>query len=98
MVCPASQIASDFGCIPTDPAGFVAKFYSVGLSIIGGIAVLGVIYGGYLLIWSRGNPLMLDKGKRYITSSIAGILLAFFAYIFIKIIAIDILHLPGFAN
>jgi hypothetical protein len=98
MNCLANQTATDFGCIPNDPIGFVAKFYGIGLGLIAGTAILGIIYSGYLLISSQGDPMQLAKGKRYLYSSIAGLLLAIFALVFIQVIAVDILNIPGFSN
>jgi hypothetical protein len=89
---------TDFGCIPNDPVGFVGKFYGIGLGFIGCIALLGIIYAGYLILTSAGNPTQLEKGKRYLYSSIAGILLAIFAFVFIEVIAVNILQIPGFGH
>jgi hypothetical protein len=98
MNCPADQTLTDFGCIPNNPVGFVEKFYGIGLGFIGLIALLGIIYAGYLILTSAGNPMQLEKGKRYLYSSIIGILLAVFAFVFIEVIAVNILQIPGFGH
>lgn len=97
MNCTVNEVATDFGCVPMDPGGFVGKFYGVGLSIIGGVAVLFIIYGGYLYLTSKGNPVNVEKGKRYIFYAILGLLLAVFGYVFIQLLAVNILHIPGFS-
>lgn len=91
-----TQQNTDLGCIPNDPVMFVSKFYSIGLSIIGGVAVLFIIYGGYILLSSQGNPTQINKGKSYILYAIIGLLLAIFGYVFVEVIAVDILKVPGF--
>lgn len=96
MNCKVTEVKTDFGCIPMDPAGFVGKFYGVGLSIIGGVAVLFIIYGGYLFLTSGGNQLNVEKGKMYITYAIIGLLFAVFGFVFIQLLAVDVLHIPGF--
>ena len=96
MACSVTEISTDFGCIPTDPAGFVGKFYGIGLGIIGGVSVLFIIYGGYLYLTSAGNPVNVEKGKQYIIYSIVGLLFAVFGFVFIQLVAVDILHIPGF--
>jgi|SRR5579859_3259339 len=96
MNCTTSEVKTDFGCIPMDPAGFVGKFYGIGLSLIGGVAVLFIIYGGYLFLSSQGNQMNVEKGKTYLTYAIIGLLFAIFGFVFIKLIAIDLLHIPGF--
>ena len=87
---------SDFGCIPDDPIAFAKQYYGIGLSIIGGVSVLFIIFGGYIFMTSQGNPVMINKGKSYIFYAIAGLLLAVFGYVFVQVIVVDILHVPGF--
>ncbi len=96
-MCQPNEMMTDFGCIPTDPVGFVQKFYAIGLGLIGGVALLFIIYGGYTLIMSRGDPRGVAKGKSYITYAIVGLLLAIFGYAFVQIVVVNILHVPGFA-
>ncbi len=88
---------TELGCIPNDPIGFVAKFYGIGLGLIGGVAVLFIIYGGYIILSSQGNPGNLNKGKSYIMYAIIGLLLAIFGYVFVQIIAVNVLKIPGFS-
>ncbi|PIZ99530.1 MAG: hypothetical protein CO135_02665 [Candidatus Levybacteria bacterium CG_4_9_14_3_um_filter_35_16] len=96
LTCLPSETSTDLGCIPNDPVGFVAKFYAIGLGLIGGVSLLYIIYGGYLILVSQGNPQKINDGKSYILYAIIGLLLAIFGYVFIQVIAIDILHIPGF--
>lgn len=94
--CEVGEIRTDFGCLPDDPIGFVEKFYTIGLGFIGMIGLLFMIYGGYFILTSKGNPEQLKKGKSYITYSILGILLAVFGFVFIQVTTGDILQIPGF--
>ena len=89
-------IQSDLGCVPADVPSFVAKYYQYGLGIVGGLAVLMIIFGSYQILVSRGNPKTLNDGKTIIGYSISGLLLAIFGYLFLEVIARDILHIPGF--
>jgi len=96
LSCSANEIATDIACIPTDPVGFVSKFYGIGLGLIGGVALLFIIAGGYIVLTSSGNPEKLNTGKNFIYYAIAGLLLGIFGFVFIQVIAVDILHIPGF--
>lgn len=87
---------TDLGCIPTDPFAFVGSVYGIGLGLIGGVAILFLIYGGYLIMVSQGNPDKLNNGKSYIYYAIAGLVLAVFGFVFLQLIAVDILRIPGF--
>jgi hypothetical protein len=94
--CPEGQMETDLGCLPTDPVGFVEKFYAWGLWLISFVTVLFIIIGGYYIMTARGNPEQIAKGKSFIFYSIAGVLLAIFGFVFIEIITGQILKIPGF--
>lgn len=97
MACSPSEIQTDFGCIPTNnPVAFVSKYYAIGLGLIGGVSLLFIIYGGYIILSSQGNPMRLNVGKSYIVYAIIGLLFAIFGYVFIQLIAVDFLNIPGF--
>lgn len=97
MNCQANETWTELGCIPNTVPGFVSKFYGIGLGLIGGVSLIFIIYGGYIIITSRGNPDKLNNGKSYIYYAIAGLLLAIFGYVFIQVIAVDVLRIPGFS-
>lgn len=94
--CGSNEIQTDFGCIPKDPIGFVEKIYNIGLLFIGPTVFLFLIFGGYFILTSHGDPERLQKGKNFIFYSIAGALLAIFGVVFIEVIAKNILRIPGF--
>lgn len=87
---------TDIGCIPNDPIQLASKLYSIGLGLIGGISALFIIYGGYIILTSQGDSAQLEKGKSYIYYAIAGLLLAIFGFVFVQVVAVNILHIPGF--
>lgn len=93
--CPGYE--TDFGCLPQDnPAQFGAALYNIGLGFIGAVALLFIVYGGYLILTSQGNIEQLNKGKSYIFYSIVGIILAVVGYAFYQIVARDVIKIPGF--
>lgn len=94
----ADCIESDFVCLSKDPIKLTGSLYAIGLGLVGGVGVLFMIIGAYIVLTSQGDPTKVSKGKEYITYSIVGILLALFGYAFYQIIAVDILKLPGFSN
>lgn len=96
MACLPNEVATDLGCLPNDPVGFIQKFYGWGLSLIGMVGLLYLIYGGYHVLTSGGNPQRLQKGKEYILYAIIGILFAIFGFVFIQFIAGGVLRIPGF--
>lgn len=94
--CADNEQATDLGCIPTDAPGFVSKFYGYGLGLIGGVSLLFIIIGGFFILTSQGDPTKLAVGKSYISYAIIGLLLAIFGYVFISVLVVDIIRVPGF--
>lgn len=97
MACAVDEVVTELGCLPNNPIGFIQKFYGIGLSLIGMVGFLFLIYGGYQVMISGGNPERLQKGKEYIFYAIVGLLLAIFGFVFIELIAGGILRIPGFS-
>lgn len=94
--CGRNEVQTDIGCIPKEPLPFASKLYSIGLGFIGGVAVLSIIYGAYLVLSSQGDPDKLTKGKSYIVYAIIGLILAVSGFAFYRIVGVDIVHIPGF--
>lgn len=98
IVCAVDEIQTELGCFPNNPIGFIQKFYGFGVGFVGGLALLMLIWGGYTILTSRGEPRQINVGKSYILYAIIGLLLAIFGYVFFELIAVDILHIPGFSK
>lgn len=96
-LCAIDEVSTDFGCLPNDPIGFVQRFYGIGLAMVGSIALIALIVGGYTILTSQGQPERVNAGKAWIFYAIGGLFLAIFGYVFIQIIAGDILKIPGFS-
>lgn len=94
---PDTEVDTDLGCFKKDdPTAFVTEIYSKGLYFLGGVAVLAIVYGAYLILSSQGNQSQVSRGKSYIVSAIIGIALAVSGFTVYKIIATDVLKIPGF--
>lgn len=81
--------------ISTHPFEFVRSFFGILLSISGGIALLIIIYSGYKLMISRGNPETIQAARETLTSAIVGLLFIIFSMVLLQLIGVDILHIPG---
>jgi hypothetical protein len=84
------------GCISSSPGGFTQSTLRILMSIVGGLSFLALLYGGGLLLTSRGNPEKLESGKGVIVKAIIGLFLTLFAVFILRFIGIEILSLPGF--
>ncbi len=87
-----------FGLWSTDPAGFVKSLFSVLMSIAGGVAMLIIIFAGYTMIASQGDPEKIQGAREQITAAVIGLLFLIFSVVVLEVIGVDILHLPGFTH
>ena len=84
------------GCIPTDPSQFIGKILGIGIGIGGGIAFLLILFGGFQILTSAGNPEKLNAGKELVTSAITGLLIIIFSIFILRLIGVTILQIPDF--
>jgi len=89
------RIQTAIGPIETTPGGFVKSVFSLVLGLAGGLALLLIIYSGFQLIESRGNPEKLETAREQLTSAIIGLLFIIFSLVIIQFLGVDILKLPG---
>jgi len=98
IFCPGGtdQINTALGCIPIDtPTNFVGWLLPNMIGVVGGIAFLLMLYGGFIIITSSGDPEKVKAGQETITSAIAGLLFAIFSLFLLRLIGVDILRIPG---
>ncbi len=93
-----TQVKTALGCIPTDPSAFIGFILTIGIGLAGGIAFLLILFGGFQILTSAGNPEQLNAGKELVSSAIAGLLLIIFSVFILRIIGVDILGIPGFTK
>lgn len=96
--CPdENAISTAIGCINAmDAGGFVGELFKLSIGIAGGIAMLLILFGGFQVLTSAGNPEHLNAGKELIGSAITGLLMILFSTFLLKVIGVDILCIPGF--
>jgi hypothetical protein len=83
------------GCLHFDPKTLVNDSLKIGIGIGGGLALLLMIYGAFLVATSAGDPEAAQKGKEVFGGAIAGLLFIIFSAVILKIIGVDILQIPG---
>ncbi len=94
--CNGVGINTAIGCIPTnDINNFLAFILRWAMGVAGGIAFLLIVYSGFLILTSVGNPQKLTAGKELLTASLAGLILLIFSVFLLDIIGVRIFRLPG---
>lgn len=97
---------SQLGCIDVGAGGFKDPSAAGGVlnvilnrllfPITGILALLALIYGAFLLITGQDDPEQIARGKSWIYGGIIGVVFTFSAILIIRLIASDILKIPGF--
>lgn len=90
-----NKIWTGLGCIPISAQGFTSSVLTIGLAAGGGLALLLMFYGAFLVSTSAGDPEKSQKGKEVFGGAVAGLLFIVFSVVLLKIIGIDILQIPG---
>ncbi len=88
-------IDTAIGCIPIARESFVNWLLNRLFGIIGGIAFVLMVGGGIQMAMSGGDPQKLKAGQEVLSSALAGLLFALFSLFILRLIMVDILHIPG---
>ncbi len=90
-------INTALGCISYDATkgGFVQSLLTIIIGLGGGVALLLILYGVFIVTSSAGIPEKLKSGNEIITSAVAGLLFIIMAIFLMNLIGIKILALPG---
>jgi hypothetical protein len=93
-----SAVDTALGMMSTNPSGFIQTIYTLLLSVSGGIALLLIIYSGYQLMTSRGNPEQVKAARERLTSAFVGLLFLIFSLVILEVLGFDILKIPGITS
>lgn len=97
---------TQIGCIDVGASGFRDAGAAGGVvnailtrlffPVAGVLSILALIYGAFLVMTAQNNAEQLTRGKKWIYGAIIGVVFTFMAILLIRIIAGDILKIPGF--
>lgn len=96
--CGAFQVNTAIGCISTEVTGagsFFEDVIQIIVGIGGGLALLLMLYGIFIVTTSAGIPDKLKEGKEIITSAISGLIFIILSVFLLNFIGINILGIPG---
>ncbi len=99
--CAGDEVAGVWtavGCIPTDHTSIIQVFIKLGLVTGGGVALLIILAGSFMLSVSQGDPKKTSEAKEMITSAIIGLIFIIFSVSILQLIGVQILQIPGFAD
>lgn len=91
-----TRISTAIGCIPVnDPHAFAGWFLGWAIGISGGLALLFIIFSGYQIMTAAGDPQRLQSGRELLTAAVSGLILIIFSIFLLRLIGVQILHIPG---
>ena len=95
-LCDPNRVNTAIGCIPfSSDREFTSFFLVWAIGIGGGIALLLIVYAGFMIMTSAGNPQRLQAGKELLGAAISGIILLVFSAFILRILGVNILGLFG---
>jgi hypothetical protein len=86
------------GCIPSNPESVIKTVITIGLAVGGGIVLVMILAGSFMLSVSQGDPNKTKEAKEIITSAIIGLLFVIFSVTILQFVGVEILHIPGFGE
>ena len=75
---------------------FVQALLNVIFSLVGGLAFLYLMYGGFTILTSQADPEKLNYGRRLIYGAIVGLIITLASVFIVNLIGSGILRIPGF--
>lgn len=76
-------------------AQYIGGIYQFLIGIVGVVAALMIMYGGYLYITSRGDKDRAKEGRRRILNAVIGLVLAFGSYLILFVINPSLVSFEG---
>ena len=89
------EVNTALGCVPVQIEAFMVWLLPKLFGVAGGLSFLLMVYGFIETAMSGGDPKKAEAAKERITSAITGLLVSVFALFLLRLIAIDILQIPG---
>jgi hypothetical protein len=91
----ANGINTAIGCVPitslSGSGGFMSFVLGWGTGVAGGVAFLLMLFAGFQIMTSSGNPQKLQAGKELLGAAISGLLLLIFSAFILRLVGVDIL-------
>lgn len=94
--CGSDEVDTAIGCIPLGEEDLATFFLRWGIGVGGGIAFLMIIFAGFQIMVSQGNPDKLKAGQELLSAAIAGLMLLIFSVFILRFVGVTILKIPGF--
>lgn len=96
--CGPESLATALGCLPYTREAFVSTLLSFIVGLSGGIALVLMLSATIQIMTAAADAKKLQSGRDLFFSALAGLLFLIFSVSLLRIIAGDIIKLPGFGG
>ncbi len=94
--CGPQSLSTALGCIPYTREAFGTALFAFLVGLAGGIAIVVMFIAIFQIMTARDNDEKLKKGKELFGAAVTGLLFLIFSVSILRIVAGDIIKLPGF--
>lgn len=94
--CGEGSLKTALGCLPYERAAFVSTILGFLIGISGAIALVTMLIATIQIMTAAGDTKKIQSGRDLFSSAVAGLLLLIFSVSLLRLIAGDIIKLPGF--
>ena len=94
--CGDTAIDTALGCLSVDTKGFTVSLLTFLAGTAGAISLVIMLIATVQIMTGGDNAEAVKKGKELFTSAVTGLLFIIFSVTLLRIIAGDIIQLPGF--
>ena len=90
-----TKVYTAVGCVRVSGAGLTEDIVGLLLGISGGVALLMILGGAFLLSTSQGESGKVKTAKEMITASVMGLVFIIFSVIILDFVGVKLLRIPG---
>ena len=94
--CGTGSIDTALGCIPYETKGFTSALLTFLAGTAGAVSLVIMLIATFQIMTGGDNAEQVKKGKELFTGAVTGLLFIIFSVTLLKVIAGDIIQLPGF--
>jgi hypothetical protein len=96
--CGPESLSTALGCLPYTRDAFISTLLGFLVGISGGIALIVMLVSTIQIMSASGDAKKLQSAKELFTAALIGLLFLIFSVSLLRIIAGDIIKLPGFGG
>jgi hypothetical protein len=82
----------------TDPRAVAAKIINIALGFLGIVAVILVLYGGFMWMTAAGNEERVTKAKQILTAALIGLIIIIMAWALTRFVMDQLMNVTGMAS